>query len=133
MRTRKSIRYSTLWNWSDEGKVCQYKAPLIVVSAGILGLLLLCGVSALALQSPQQPFQEKVDPADLIYREQDSLAMPNARTKVECPAEKIWLPWLNINVDAPFLLDGRVCAIHSTRAHRSDFDKQGIISREENK
>ena len=95
MRTRKSIRYSTLWNWGDEGKVWQYKAPLIVVSAGTLGLLLLCAVSALALQSPQQPFQEKVDPAGLIYSEQDNLAMPEVRTEVECPAAKIWLPWVN--------------------------------------
>jgi hypothetical protein len=128
-----SIRYSTLWRWGREVKLRQYKAPLIVVGAGTLGLLLLCSVSALVLQSPQQPIQKKVDPAGLIYSEQDNLAAPDVRSEIECPAEQIWFTCVNLNVDVPFLLGSHVCATCSTRTRGSDFDMQGIISREERK
>lgn len=131
MRTKKPIRYSTLWQWGSEVKLRHYKAPLIVVGAGALGLLLLCSVSAIALQGPQQPLQEKVDPASVMYGERDNLAAPDPRTELGRPAGKILVPWLNI--DVPLLSGGHACVIHSTRTRGLDFDMQGIVSSEENR
>jgi hypothetical protein len=131
MRAKKPVRYSTLWRWGNESKLWQYKAPLIVVGAGTLGLLLLCGVSAIALRGPQQTLQEEVDPVSVIYSEPDHPVVAAVCKEVGYQAGNIWVSWLRINV--PSLLDGHVCGMRSTRTRGSDFDRQGIISREENK
>lgn len=90
-------------------RLSEYKAPLVVLSAGTLGLGLFCCVTAIALQNPQRALQVTVEPLNLIDVAIANLATIGALTEqalieyVPTPTNKA-LPTITATYPTPTVL-----------------------------